>query len=150
MTNDLPGATTCYTDASPTWKPVFKAGPTTITCTWMGPVQSIYCPELPVNAIPTGTHTLSYSVPDGSPAPFPTTTFAVYNEWAKGTLLPSGSYLSLPTCVGPTLTSLVLETASALLTTASSSPPSVLAATTTSVTTITVIQSSNRAFVDKC
>jgi hypothetical protein len=71
------GSTTCYTHASPTWQPVIQSGAYAATCTWIGAVESIYCPNLPVSQFGYGPHTLTYSVPRGSPAPFIPTTFNI-------------------------------------------------------------------------
>lgn len=71
------GTHKCYETAAPTWQPVIKSGAYDVTCTWIGAVESIYCPQLPVTDIGIGTHTLSYSAPRGSPAPFYPITFVV-------------------------------------------------------------------------
>jgi hypothetical protein len=71
-----------------------------------GPVHSNYCPELPINQIPTGTHTLSYSVPHGSPAPFAPTTFVVAKNAAAGTLLATS--VVHPSTATATITVMVL------------------------------------------
>ena len=67
----------CYTAAAPTWQPVIQSGAYAATCTWIGAVQSIYCPNLLVSEFGNGVHTLTYNAPRGSPAPFKPTTFLV-------------------------------------------------------------------------
>jgi hypothetical protein len=56
---------------------VIKNGALPATCIFVARFNSLYCPDLPVTEIATGTNTLSYIVPSGSRAPFDETTFIV-------------------------------------------------------------------------
>ena len=89
----------CYTDNQHSFSPIFHSGSITQTCNWAGGVQSLYCPGLKNSAIPSGTHTITYSAPAGH-TPFLVTSFVVDQSQAINTITITNHY----TKTAPTIT----------------------------------------------